>query len=77
MEKHKEQLKCYSSIPEKKIPGIPFIGDKLDLYDDRAHKLYDYKLEFTDYKGSYAYVFTIKPKSDLGFSKGMISWSMK
>ena len=28
--------------------------------------MYDYKLEFTDYKGS-PYVFTIKPKSDLGF----------
>lgn len=67
MEKHKEQLKMLFFNPGKKIPGIPFIGDKLDLYDERAHKLYDYKLEFTDYKGSYAYVFSIKPKEDLGF----------
>lgn len=67
MQKHKEQLKMLFFNPGKKIPGIPFIGDKLDLYDDKAHKLYDYRLEFTDYKGSFAYVFTIKPKEDLGF----------
>ena len=66
MEKHKEQLKMLFFNPGKKIPGIPFIGDKLDLYDDHAHKLYDYKLEFTEYKGNYAYVFSIKPKEDLG-----------
>ena len=69
MEKHKEQLKMLFFDPGKKIPGIPFIGNKLDLYDEHAHKIYDYKLDFTDYKGSYAYVFTIKPKEDLGASK--------
>ena len=67
MDKHKEQLKMLFFNPGKKIPGIPFIGDKLDLYDERAHKLYDYRLEFTDYKGSFAYIFSIKPKEDLGF----------
>jgi hypothetical protein len=65
MEKHKEQLKMLFFDPGKKIPGIPFIGNKLDLYDERAHKLYDYKLDFVDYQGSFAYVFTIKPKEDL------------
>ena len=69
MAKHKEQLKMLFFNPGKKIPGIPFIGDKLDLYDDNAHKLYDYRLEFIDYKGSFAYVFTIKPKEDLGLFK--------
>lgn len=64
MEKHKEQLKMLFFEPGKKIPGIPFIGDKLDLYDENAHKIYDYKLEFIDYKGSFAYVFTIKPKAE-------------
>ncbi len=66
MEKHKEQLKMLFFNPGKKIPGIPFIGNKLDLYDDRAHKVYNYQLEFTDYKGSFAYVFSVKPKTDLG-----------
>ncbi len=67
IEKHKEQLKMLFFNPGKKIPGIPLVGDKLDLYDDRAHKLYDYHLEFTDYKGTYAYKFSIEPKKDLGF----------
>jgi len=69
MEKHKEQLKMLFFNPGKKIPGIPFIGDKLDLYDDHAHKIYDYRLDFIDYKGSFAYVFSIKPKEDLGLFK--------
>lgn len=71
MEKHKEQLKMLFFNPGKKIPGIPFIGNKLDLYDENAHKLYDYRLDYIDYKGSYAYVFTVKAKDDLGlFRKG-------
>ncbi len=69
MDKHKEQLKMLFFNPGKKIPGIPFIGNKLDLYDDNAHKLYNYRLDFVSYKGSYAYVFSIKPKPDLGFFK--------
>ena len=70
MEKHKEQLKMLFFNPGKKIPDIPFIGNKLDLYDDHAHKLYDYHLDYTSYKGNYAYVFSIKPKP--GASSGDI-----
>lgn len=70
MEKHKEQLKMLFFNPGKKIPGIPFIGNKLDLYDESAHRLYDYKLDFVDYKGGFAYVFSIKPKA--GGSKNNI-----
>jgi hypothetical protein len=69
MEKHKEQLKMLFFNPGKKIPGIPFIGNKLDLYDEDAAKLYDYKLEYVDYKGITAYKFTITKKPDLGFFK--------
>lgn len=73
MEKHKEQLKMLFFNPGRKIPGIPFIGNKLDLYDENAHKLYDYRLDYIDYKGSYAYVFSIKAKDDLGlFRRGDI-----
>ena len=73
LEKHKEQLKMLFFNPGKKIPGIPFIGEKLDLYDAHARKLYDYRLDYVDYKGTQAYKFTIQPKSDLGlFQKGDI-----
>ena len=70
MEKHKEQLKMLFFNPGKKIPGIPFVGNKLDLYDDRAHELYNYRLDLLSYKGDYAYVFSIKPKP--GASSGDI-----
>jgi hypothetical protein len=69
MDKHREQLKMLFFNPGKKIPGIPFIGDKLDLYDDRAHKLYDYKLDYTEYQGKPSYTFSITPKDDLGTFK--------
>ncbi len=66
MEKHKEQLKMLFFNPGKKIPGIPLIGNKLDLYDDDAHKLYEYRLDHEEYKGQLCYVFSITPKEDLG-----------
>lgn len=67
IEKAKEQLKMLFFNPGEKIPGIPLIGNKLDLYDDNAHELYSYKLDYVDYHGKLAYVFEIKPKEDLGF----------
>lgn len=66
MDKHKEQLKMLFFNPGKKIPGIPFIGNKLDLYDDDARKLYDYKLDIQEKEGRLFYVFSITPKPDLG-----------
>ncbi len=68
MEKHKQQLKMLFFNPGKKIPGIPFIGNKLDLYDDHAHQLYTYHLDYTSYKGNNVYVFSIKPKPDAASS---------
>ena len=53
--------------PGKKIAGIPLIGNKLDLYDESAHELYDYKLDYVEYHGQLVYMFEVKPKEDLGF----------
>lgn len=69
MDKHKEQLKMLFFNPGKKISGIPFIGDKLDVYDAHAQKLYNYKLEYVQYKGNQCYLFSILPKDDLGVVK--------
>lgn len=66
-EKHKEQLKMLFFDPGKKIPGIPFIGNKLDLYDEDAHKLYNYTLDYDTHNGQWVYIFSIKPKDDLGY----------
>lgn len=81
LEKAKEQLKMLFFNPGKKIPGIPMIGNKLDLYDERAHELYTYRLDYVEYHGKLAIVFEVMPKEDLGFfDKGdvivdrMITW---
>ena len=67
IEKAKEQLKMLFFNPGKKIAGIPLIGNKLDLYDESAHELYDYKLDYVEYHGQLVYVFDVQPKQDLGF----------
>lgn len=81
MDKHREQLKMLFFNPGKKIPGIPFIGNKLDLYDDDARKVYDYKLDVQEKDGKLCYVFSILPKPNLGLFKRdnvvideMITW---
>ena len=67
IDKAKEQLKMLFFNPGKKISGIPLIGNKLDLYDESAHELYDYKLDYVEYHGQLVYVFDVQPKADLGF----------
>lgn len=66
IEKHKEQLKMLFFNPGKKIPGIPLMGDKVDVYDKSARKVYNYKIDRQDYFGKPCFVFTISPKEDLG-----------
>lgn len=65
VEKHKEQLKMLFFNPGKRIPGIPFIGDKLDVFDEDVAKYYDYTIDMDDWNGQSCYVFTIKAKPDL------------
>lgn len=65
IEKHKEQLKMLFFNPGKKIPGIPFIGDKLDVFDKDVAQYYDYTIDMDDWNGQTCYVFSIKAKPDL------------
>lgn len=65
IEKHKEQLKQLFFDPGTKIPGLPFIGNKVALFDEDVSKLYDYKIDKEDYQGQECYVFTIKPRENL------------
>ena len=81
MDKHKEQLKMLFFNPGKKIEGIPLIGNKLDLFDESAHSLYDYRLDIQEFHNQLCYVFSIVPKESLGLFKSnrivvdqMITW---
>src|SRR5687768_5668149 len=45
MEKHKEQLKMLFFNPGKKIPGIPFIGNKIALFEEDVANRYDFMID--------------------------------
>jgi hypothetical protein len=81
IDKHKEQLKMLFFNPGKKIPGIPFIGDKIAIFDDEVAQLYDFIIDMADYQGQLCYVFAIKARPDLTGSQRndivineMITW---
>ncbi|HVG16901.1 MAG TPA: hypothetical protein VM935_18155, partial [Chitinophagaceae bacterium] len=65
IEKHKEQLKMLFFNPGKKIPGIPFIGNKLDVFEEDIAQYYDYDIDMVDYNGQSCYSFFIKRKEGL------------
>jgi len=65
LEKHKEQLKMLFFNPGQKIPGIPFIGDKVDIFDPSVSKYYDFSIDMDEMSGQQCYVFKIIPKPDI------------
>jgi len=65
MAKHKEQLKMLFFNPGKKIPGIPFIGDKINIFEPDHSKYYDLAIDYGDYEGQSCYIFSIKARADL------------
>lgn len=69
IEKHKEQLKMLFFNPGKKIPGIPFIGDRIAIFDDEVSARYDFIIDMSEYQGQLCYVFTVKARSDLSSSE--------
>lgn len=64
IEKHKEQLKMLFFNPGQKIPGIPFIGDKIDIFDPSISKKYDFSIDMDEMNGQQCYLFKIIPKED-------------
>ena len=51
MAKHKEQLKMLFFNPGKRIPGLPFIGNKIALFDEDVADLYDFVIDMESFKG--------------------------
>ena len=69
LDKHKEQLKMMFFNPGKRIPGIPFIGDKLDIFDADVAQYYDFTIDMGDYNDQQCYIFSIKTRNDLSSSE--------
>jgi len=65
MEKHKEQLKMLFFNPGKRIPGLPFMGNKVALFDEDVSNLYDFVIDMELFKEEMCYVFRMIPRTDL------------
>lgn len=63
--KHREQLKMLFFNPGKRIPGLPFIGNKLALFDDELSAYYDYTIDMELLNGEWCYIFEVKAKDQL------------
>ena len=69
LEKNTEQLKMLFFNPGTKVPGIPFIGDKLDVFDKDIAARYDYSIDTSDLNGIPCFIFRIERKKDLTASE--------
>lgn len=65
MAKHREQLKMLFFNPGKKIPGLPFIGNKVALFEDEVAQYYDFIIDMDVFRGQTCYLFKIVPRADL------------
>ena len=81
LEKNKEQLKMLFFNPGKKIPGIPFIGSKINIFDPDVAKYYNFSIDREDYEGQSCYVFSVQTKDDLSSEEkdnividNMVTW---
>ncbi|HEY6957083.1 MAG TPA: hypothetical protein VI385_17645 [Flavisolibacter sp.] len=69
LEKHKEQLKMLFFNPGQRIPGIPFIGDKVDIFDPSISKYYDFSIDMDQMMNQQCFVFKINPKQGVDRDK--------
>ena len=79
--RHKEQLKMLFFNPGKKIPGIPFIGDKINIFDPDVAEYYDFSIDQVEYEGKACYLFSVKARDNLSSSEknkividDMVTW---
>ena len=66
IEKHKEQLKMLFFDPGKKVPGIPFMGGKTEIFDTDNAENYDFTIDMVEYEGQSCYLFVTKAKPGAG-----------
>jgi hypothetical protein len=79
--KHKAQLKMLFFNPGKKIPGIPLIGNKINVFDPDVAEYYDFLIDQVEYEGKPCYLFSVKAREDLSGSEknkividNMVTW---
>lgn len=64
------QLKQLVFNPGQEIRGVPGIGHKLGIFDERERDKYDFTLRYKPYNDTYCYVFRVVPKE--AFEKQLV-----
>jgi len=64
MEKSKVQLKLLMFNPGANIPGLPFIGNKVGIFEPDVAKMYDFSLSAETKNGVETYKFAAVPKPE-------------
>lgn len=62
LEKNKYRLKMLMFNPGAKVPGVPLMGDKAQIFEPDIAEMYDFKLLSEIYNGEECYVFSAVPK---------------
>lgn len=65
IDKHKGQLKRMMFNPGSEIDNVPFIGDKLAIFDDHMVPFYDYSIFSTTYAGESCIAFSCFTKEGM------------
>jgi hypothetical protein len=63
IDKSKAQLKMLFFNPGAKIPGIPLMGNKAQVFDEHKSRWYNYSVDIIDKMGNPCYLFTITAKT--------------
>jgi len=63
IDKSKAQLKMLFFNPGAKIPGIPLMGNKAQVFDEHKSKWYNYTVDIIEKNGNPCYLFTITAKT--------------
>ncbi|MBP8823985.1 MAG: hypothetical protein KBH07_10100 [Flavobacteriales bacterium] len=65
MEKYKEELKQFMFNPGQEIASVPFIGDKLALFEPAMAPLYDFGIDQQFRNGQPCWMFSAEAKDSL------------
>jgi hypothetical protein len=67
MDRHREQLKMLFFNPGVPIPGVPFMGEKISLFDKDVTGRYEMQVDYETYQGEPAFMLHIVKKDDLSY----------
>lgn len=64
IEKSKTQLKYLVFNPGRPVPGVPFVGNKVAIFEPGIARMYDFRLVSEEKNGTPCYLFEARPKPE-------------